>query len=93
MITVRESGTTAITGHPDGFPVDGDALHGEALSDRARRLIGTDDDLLAAARTWLGAPLHPAERPLTSVHVTRLIERLYTGGAARFITDRALVAA
>jgi hypothetical protein len=93
MITVRESGATAITGHPDGFPVDGDALHGDALGDRARRLIGTDEDLLAAARAWLGAPLNPTDTPLTPVHVTRLIELLYTGGAARFVTDRALVAA
>lgn len=93
MITVRESGATAIAGHPEGFPVDGDALHGSALADRARKLIGTDEALLAAARTWLGAPLHPADTPLTSVHVTRLIERLYVGGAARFVTDRALVAA
>lgn len=93
MITVRESGATAVTGHPDGFPVDGDALHRGALGDRARKLIGTDEELLTAARTWLGAPLHPTDAPLTPVHVTRLIERLYTGGAARFITDRALVAA
>lgn len=93
MITVRESGATAIAGHPEGFPVDGDALHGERLSDRARKLIGTDEELLAAARGWLGAPLHPSDTPLTPVHVTRLVERLYTGGAARFITDRALIAA
>lgn len=93
MISVRESGTTEIPGHPDGFPVDGDAIHGDALGDRARKLIGTDDSLLAEARTWLGAPLNPNDRPLTPVHVTRLIEKLYTGGAARFITDRALVAA
>jgi hypothetical protein len=93
MITVRESGATTIAGYPDGFPVDGDALHRGTLSDRARKLIGTDEDLLTAARTWLGAPLNPNDRPLTPVHVTRLIERLYTGGAARFITDRALVAA
>lgn len=50
MVTVRESGTAAIAGCPAGFPVDG-----EGLSDLARRLIGTDEELLAAARGWLGA--------------------------------------
>jgi hypothetical protein len=88
-ITVRPGGTTTIASHPDGFPVDGDALRGSSLTDRARKLIGTDPQLLTAARTWLGAPLTPNEPPLTPVHVTRLVDRLYTGGAARFVTDQA----
>lgn len=92
-ITVRPGGTTIITGHPDGFPVDGDALHGISLADRARKMIGTDPALLDAAVTWLGGPADPNDPPLTPVHVTRLVDRLYTGGAARFVTDQALRAA
>lgn len=78
-------GTTAIAGHPDGFLVDGDALDGSSLTDRARKMIGTDSELLTAARTWLGSPLEPVDPPLASVRVTLLTDRLY---AAEPVTSK-----
>ncbi|MET4144276.1 hypothetical protein ABIB45_001143 [Arthrobacter sp. UYCo732] len=42
-ITVRENNTTVIDSHPEGFPVDGDALHDCAtLRKRAEALINSD---------------------------------------------------
>lgn len=85
-ITVRENNTTVIDSHPEGFPVDGDALHNcTTLRKRAESLIVSDPDLLSMARAWLGAPLHPSDPPLSPAHVAQLITKLYTGGAPRFI--------
>lgn len=85
-ITVRENNTTVISGYPEGFPVDGDALHSRiTLKKRAEHLIVSDPELLTAARAWLGAPLHPNDPPLTPAQVATLVSRLYCGGAPRFI--------
>ena len=87
LVTVRESGPPILASHPDGFPVDGDARdHGSrTLAKRAVELIAADPALLAAARTWLGGPLHPSDAELTPAQVAHLVQRLYCGGAARFI--------
>lgn len=85
-VTVREDHTTVIDGRPDGFPVDGDALHDRTeLRKRAEERIVSDPDLLAAARTWLGSPLHPSDPPLTAAETVRLISDLHPGGAPRFV--------
>lgn len=85
-ITVRENNTTVIDSHPEGFPVDGDALHNCAtLRKRAEALIISDADLLATAMAWLGGPLHPSDPPLSPAQVAQLITKLFTGGAPRFI--------
>lgn len=86
FVTVRANGATQISGYPEGFPVDGDALHSRTtLKKRAEALIVSDPDLLTAARAWLGAPLHPSDEPLAPTQVATLVSRLYCGGAARFI--------
>lgn len=85
-VTVRDDNTTAIDGRPDGFPVDGDALHDRTeLRKRAEERIVSDPDLLAAARTWLGSPLDPADPPLTPAQVASHITTLFAGGAPRFV--------
>ena len=79
-VTVREDHTTVIDGRPEGFPVDGDALHNHAeLRKRAEHRIVSDPDLLAAARTWLGSPLDPTDPPLTPAQVAGHISKLFTG--------------
>lgn len=84
-VTVREDHTTVIDGRPE-FPVDGDALHNHAeLRKRAGHRIASDPDLLAAARHWLGLPLHPSDPPLTAAETVRLISDLHPGGAPRFV--------
>ncbi|MET4144277.1 hypothetical protein [Arthrobacter sp. UYCo732] len=40
---------------------------------------------MAAARAWLGGPLHPSDPPLSPVQVAQLITKLFTGGAPRFV--------
>ncbi|GAA4035025.1 hypothetical protein GCM10023063_19200 [Arthrobacter methylotrophus] len=96
-ITVREDHTTIINNHPEGFPVDGDASNSNVtLQQRAAALIASDPGLLAAARAWLGSPLH-TNHPLAPEQVATHIARLYCGGAPRFITfapslQKALVA-
>lgn len=85
-ITVRENNTTVIDGHPEGFPVDGDSLINVAtLRKRAESLIASDPVLLTGARAWLGAPLDPNDPPLNPAQVVRLIGKLFTGGAPRFV--------
>jgi hypothetical protein len=85
-VTVREDHTTVIESHPAGFPVDGDALHDSAEKrKRAENRIAADQDLLAAARTWLGSPLHPSDPPLTAAQVAQRISTLFAGGAPRFV--------
>lgn len=90
-ITVRESGTTIIERYPDGFPVDGDALHhgSRTLKKRAVDFITNDPKLQSAARIWLGldAPSRiPTEgQELTPVQVGKLVDQLYSGGASRFV--------
>ena len=86
-------GTTAITGRSE-FPVDGDALHpGGALKRRAVDLIAGDPEALASARAWLGKPLHTTDPELTPEETARLVQRIYPGGAPRFVADRIPVAA
>lgn len=85
-VTVREDNTTVIDSHPEGFPVDGDALHDHtALRKRAENLIVSDPDLLANARAWLGSPLDPSDPPLTSAQAAQLITKLFAGGSQRFV--------
>lgn len=89
LITVRESGAPTLERFPDGFPVDGDALHrGATLKKRAQDLIVSDPDLLAAAKSWLGVgtTMIPREEELTPAQVARLVDQLYSGGAPRFVT-------
>lgn len=85
-ITVRENHTTVIDSHPEGFPVDGDALHNrDTLRKRAESLIMSDPELLATARAWLGAPLDPDDQPFSPTQAVQLITKLFAGGAARFV--------
>jgi hypothetical protein len=85
-ITVGSNGVTEISGYPNGFPVDGDALHSRVtLKKRAEALIVSDPALVAAARAWLGGPLHPSDPPLRPAQIAQLITKLFTGGAPRFI--------
>lgn len=98
FITVRGGGVTEISGYPDGFPVDGDALHSRAaVRKRAEALIVSDPAVLATARTWLGHPLDPNDPELPPTEVARLVSHLHPGGAGRFIavepTLRKVVAA
>jgi hypothetical protein len=84
-VTVREDHTTVIEGRTE-FPVDGDALHDHAaLRKRAENSIVADPGLLAAARTWLGSPLHPSDLPLTAAQVAQRISTLFPGGTPRFV--------
>jgi hypothetical protein len=93
FITVLEDGTTAIPGRPE-FPVDGDALHpGGALKQRARDLIAGNPEALASARAWLGKPLHSSDPELKPAEAAQLIQRIYPGGAPRFVADRVRKAA
>ncbi|WP_139187325.1 hypothetical protein [Pseudarthrobacter chlorophenolicus] len=86
FITVRSDGVTEISGYPDGFPVDGDALHSRAaVRKRAEALIMADPTVLATARTWLGGPLDPNDAELPPAEVARLVSQLHPGGAGRFI--------
>lgn len=85
-ITIRINGITEISGYPNGFPVDGDALHSRVtLKKRAEALIVSDPALLAAARAWLGGRLHPSDPALSPAQIAQLITKLFTGGAPRFI--------
>lgn len=98
FITVHSSGVTEISGYPDGFPVDGDALHSRAaVRKRAEALIMADPAVLATARAWLGGPLDPNDPELPPAEVARLVSQLHPGGAGRFIavepTLRKVVAA
>jgi hypothetical protein len=90
-ITVREGGAPVIERYPDGFPVDGDALHhgSRTLKKRALDLIAADPELLSAARAWLGLD-SPSRFPtegeeLTPRQIGKLVDQLYTGGASRFV--------
>lgn len=91
FVTVRENGTTVVERYPEGFPVDGDALHhgSRTLKQRATELVSTDPELLSAAKTWLGMD-SPSRIPtegqeLTSLQVAKLVDQLYSGGASRFV--------
>jgi hypothetical protein len=88
FLTVRADGPPLLERYPDGFPVDGDALHGTSLKKRARNLIISDPDLLAAAKSWLGVgtTMIPREEELTPAQIARLVEQLFSGGAARFVS-------
>ena len=87
LITVREDGAPVLERYPDGFPVDGDALHGATLKKRAKELMIADPELLAAAKSWLGVgtTMIPREEELTSAQVARLVDQLYSGRAPRFV--------
>jgi hypothetical protein len=87
-ITVRPNGTTLIAGHPEGFPVDGDALvRGKKQDNRAKDILVADEALLGAARDWLGMTedRFPGDGEDSRRHVAHLVSKLFPGGAARFI--------
>lgn len=85
-ITVLADGATEISRYPNGFPVDGDALHDRAaLRRRGEAAIVSDPQLLDAARAWLGAPLDPSDPPLTAAQVAQKISISFDGGASRFV--------